>query len=239
MIRRLLTEPGALASDKVELGVDAAHYVRRVLRLKVGDTIALCDGAGRFGQGQVKRLTKADVLIELSVVEAAPAEAPPAITLIQAVSKGEKMDAVVRQATELGVAAIIPVLTERAVAEKRSRVDRWRAIAEDAVRVSHRSYRPEIEPVVELAEVLARPRERPDVRALVLALTGGPLSSVATEKTPAHVLVGPEGGLTEGEVAAAVAAGFTAVSLGTHVLRTDTAGPAVVAILRYGGGAFG
>jgi 16S rRNA (uracil1498-N3)-methyltransferase len=166
----------------------------------------------------------------------------PALTLLQGVGKGDKLDTVVRQTTELGVRALVPVITERAVARHEQRLDRWSAIAEDALRVSARSWRPRLEPPRALAEVLARPRA--DL-ALCLALEGGvPLAALLAARDPAavgsvEVLVGPEGGLAPAEVAAAREAGFEVAHLGSNTLRTETAGPAVAAILLFWGGALG
>jgi 16S rRNA (uracil1498-N3)-methyltransferase len=149
------------------------------------------------------------------------------------------MDAVVRQATELGATRIVPVTASRGVARLDGRVERWRAIAEDAIRVSGRPRRPVIEEVVPLASVFGRARAR-----VALCLAGSARSSVGAAvgdgqglRDGYEVLIGPEGGLDPEEIAAAAAAGFSQVQLGPYTLRTETAGPAVLAILQYVAGA--
>ena len=170
----------------------------------------------------------------------APAPAP-ALILLQGVGKGDKMDHVVRQATELGVARVVPVATARAVARQQGRVERWRAIAEDAVRVAGHLYRPQIDEVCDLEAALAL---APAGLRLVLALdAGAPLAARLAEARPGAgpitLLVGPEGGLTPEEVQAARAAGFEVAHLGAHTLRTETAGPAVLAIVAFWSGRLG
>ena len=185
--------------------------------------------------------------------------------LIQGLGKGDKMDQVVRQATELGVWRISPVITERAVA-RGARAERWRTIADDAVRVSGRAFRPTIDPVVALGAVLAgserraavslclagnaplglraffgqgrRPTEARAAAGAAVGTGGGAGTTTGVEVGGAEedlqtieVLVGPEGGLSLGELRAAEVAGFTAVHLGPNILRTETAGPAAVAMI--------
>ena len=230
MSRRLVLPEGLLLDGKHELTEDQSHYLRRVLRLKVDDELLLSDGAGQKAKGRV--LSNSSILI--FEVEAASPPLGPALTLIQGVGKGDKMDAVVRQATELGVRRIQPVLCERSVAHQQNRVERWRTIAEDALRVSGRTRRPVIDPVIELDQLWEQPRS---AQSFCLALNTDRLLTATVES--ADILIGPEGGLSTQEIAASEKNGFTPVHLGAHTLRTETAGPAAIAILMYGSGGFG
>ncbi len=242
-MRRLVLPAGSLGAGPgpglgLTLPEELARYVQKVLRLELGAELAVGDGAGLRAVGRIVRSDRRGVELALGPVEAAEPPRPPHVVLVQAIGKGDKLDAVVRQATELGVDRIVPVLTERAVARHEARVERWRAIAEDAVRVSGRSRRPAIEPVVALEDLLARPRAP---AAVVLAPDAGlRLRDAALSLGgEVEVLIGPEGGLAPEELTEAGQAGFTPVGLGPEVLRTETAGPAAVALLRFLGGALG
>ncbi|MCK6544399.1 16S rRNA (uracil(1498)-N(3))-methyltransferase [Myxococcota bacterium] len=242
MVRRILVPEGALAEGVSTLDPDVAVHVRDVLRLGAGDALLLRDGAGHEADATIEGVSKRVVSVRVGGVRVIDdPSSRVALTLVQAVGKGDKMDSVVRQASELGARVIVPVVTARAVARQEGRVDRWRGIAHDATRVSGRALRPRIEPVARFEDVLARPRS-----ALALCLAGGAPRSLAAEldarassDRPAtiEVLIGPEGGLTDPEIAAAIGAGFSAVHLGPHTLRTETAGPAVLAIVLFWAGA--
>ncbi len=235
--RRAIVAPPVLAVEAgavIALDDEVSHYVRGVLRLRTGDPIELYDGAGVIVRGVVDE-RRGDRTIRLTVeaVERAPEPAGPAIALFQAIGKNDKVDSVLRAATELGARRLVPVRTARAVADRSGRLDRWQSIVDDAVRVSGRAWSPVLEPIRGLDEVLARPRA-----ALAIALDGAGASSLraALPTGPVatvDVLVGPEGGFAEEERAAIDAAGWVRVTLGAHTLRTETAGPAIVAILAF------
>ena len=275
-LRRLVVEPSVFAGVGTwALEPSHAHYVRDVLRLRVGAELEVVDGEGRTGRAIIASIDRHGMRLEVSEVTRAPAPRGPRLRLIQGLGKGDKMDQVVRQATELGVWRISPVITERAVA-RGARAERWRTIADDAVRVSGRAFRPTIDPVVALGAVLAgserraavslclagnaplglraffgRGRRPTEARAAAGAAvgTGGgagvgagvgvgvgvgagiEVGGSEEDLQTIEVLVGPEGGLSLGELRAAEVAGFTAVHLGPNILRTETAGPAAVAMI--------
>ena len=232
-VRRAIVAPGALGVEPggtFALDREVAHYVRDVLRLRAGDTLELCDGRGRVVRGALQR--GADALA-VEHVHDEPEPAGPALTLHQAIGKGDKLDQVFRAATELGARRLVPVRTARAVADRSGRADRWQTIVEDAIRVSGRAWAPVLEPIVGLEEVLRRPRA-----GLSLALDGGGTRTLhelltATAPGSVEVLVGPEGGFTDEERAALEAHGWTRATLGQHTLRTETAGAAIVAIVQH------
>lgn len=229
-MRRLVLPEGSLVAGTMTLPDASAHHLRDVLRLREAVQIELTDGAGLVASATVVQVDKRSVVLDVQTPRTEPRPTTQ-LTLIQCVAKGEKMDTVVRQCTELGVHTIIPVLSERAVPRASQKQDRWRQIAEDAVRVSRRAYRPTIRPVTALADVLAEPRAD---TSLVFALDGATALREIATKGAIEILIGPEGGLTSAEVAAATTAGFTAVHLGPHTLRTETAAAAVSALLLLG-----
>jgi 16S rRNA (uracil1498-N3)-methyltransferase len=239
-MRRLVVEAGAIAPGRTAVSDDQAHYLREVLRASVGDALAIVDGAGSHAACRIVEIGKQSVVLDVDPPMFEPRDTIR-ISLIQAVGKRDKMDSVVRQASELGAAYVIPATTERTIAEGSRRVDRWRSIADDALRVSRGFYRTEVELVTTFADVLARPRS---TLPLVLALDAHrSLRQRLAQANPladdAEILIGPEGGLSSEEVAAAVGAGFLDCGLGARTLRTETAGPAALAIVLSWAGALG
>lgn len=231
-MRRLVLPAGTLVPGRLPLSAEAERHVR-VLRMDDGAVMELVDGAGVRAQGELRRSGRG-LTVEVSALEVVKRPSRRRLTLLQGIGKGDKLDGIVRQATELGVDRIQPVFTARAVAERSNRVERWRTIAEDAVRVSGRLFRPDVREPRPLLDCL---RERGSAVGFVFVPSAGDALSTAfarvSEPDPElWAIVGPEGGLSAEEVEACVRDGFVAVHLGPLVLRTETAGPAVVALLR-------
>lgn len=233
---------GTRIGEQVGLPDEAAAHLHRVLRLRAGAEVALADGVGGRAPAVLTGAGQARVTAAV-VVEPPPS---PALVLVQALAKGRKLDEVVRTATELGVDAIVPVVTARSVvrpdpARSAASVVRWSAIARSACEQAGRSWRPVVAAAVPLAEL---PPTLPspalptpgDGRSLTLVASPGapPLPDVlAACAAPAvvRVVVGPEGGLTRGEVDALTAGGALAVGLGPTVLRSEHAGVAALAVV--------
>ncbi len=206
----------------------------RVLRLREGERVVLFDGRGRRAEATLKARdgrAGAEITSEPTHVSA------PRLTLVQAVPKGDKLDDVVRMATEIGVSAIHLALTERCVARPRGeRADRQVArlarIAWAAAAQAEQAWVPDVLAPSTLDEVVAR---APLAAARVLAAprTGSPIGSLGPRELEggAWLLVGPEGGLTPEEEATLVRAGWRAVSLATGVLRTETAAAVLLGAL--------
>jgi 16S rRNA (uracil1498-N3)-methyltransferase len=230
---RLYLEQPLLADSLISLPPGPARHVQ-VLRLQPGAEITLFNGQGGEWQATVKQMGRSEVQVQVGQHDPVDRELPHRITLAIGMPANERMDALIEKATELGVAAIQPLLTERSVlrlsgerAEKR--LAHWHGVAVAACEQSGRIRVPEIAAVRSLAEWLrGLPAPASERRCL--------LSPRATEALmpatgPVVFLSGPEGGLSEAEEALAVSAGFAAVSLGPRVLRADTAPLAVLAHL--------
>lgn len=237
-MRRFTLQPEQVADGRVTFDAGESHHLIRVLRLRPGDTVVATDGAGRDYTVRLESLGEAAV--GTIIGEAAGVAASPlAITLIQGVPKGDKMEAIVRAVTELGVAGVQPALCERTIVRLdasrwRDRARRWQRVAREAAKQSGRAMIPEVEAPRPLGDWLAA-ASAADLRLCLWEGAGTALSGVlATPRSPgsARILVGPEGGLARDEVARARAHGFTVVTLGPRILRTETAGPAIVAILQ-------
>ncbi|MED5621416.1 16S rRNA (uracil(1498)-N(3))-methyltransferase [Ideonella sp. BN130291] len=234
--------PHPLAEGQpLDLPAGAARHVQ-VLRLQPGAPLRLFNGEGIEFDATVVRMGRSDVAVLVGAGEAVERELPLAVTLALGMPANDRMDALVEKATELGVAAIQPLLCERSVlrlagerADKRR--EHWQGIAVAAAEQCGRTRVPVIEPVQDIARWLAGGPAAGGMRWL-LSL-GEPLPALATMAVaPAAVCVlsGPEGGLTPREEALAHTAGFQPVSLGPRVLRADTAPLAVLAWLGVGCG---
>ncbi|AOE82854.1 16S rRNA (uracil(1498)-N(3))-methyltransferase [Pseudomonas sp. TCU-HL1] len=213
-----------LSLGQHELPEAQAHYIGRVLRLVSGDAVQLFDGSGQEYLGELVDVGKKAVRVELRETIAGQAESPLRVHLGQGLSRGERMDWAIQKATELGVAEISPIVSERCeVRLKDERADKrlahWRQVAISACEQCGRSVLPVIHSPVTLADW--QRQVEADLK-LVLHPVAEPLASHARPGTLAF-LIGPEGGLSKAEVEAAKAAGFHAARLGPRVLRTETA----------------
>lgn len=227
-------------------GADALHLTR-VLRLAAGDEVLLLDGTGRVFSAEIREVVREGVRAMVTGAADLPADPGLRVTLVPALAKGDRMDEVVQKATEVGAAAIIPVISERTVVrltpEKAGqRVERWRRIATEAAEQCRRPLVPEVRPVCRFEEAL----ELVPGGGLAFFLweeereTG--LKQALRSRSPVRevfLFTGPEGGFIPEEAAAATASGAVSVSLGPRLLRTDTAGVVAVALVLYEWGDIG
>jgi 16S rRNA (uracil1498-N3)-methyltransferase len=226
-----------------ELAESAARHAVRVLRLKPGDALTLFDGEGGEYAGRIQshhRETGRDrVVAELLAWRDVERESPLGLTLVQALQSGEKMDLTVQKAVELGAGRIVPVLARRSVVRlqgerARKRVTHWRAVAASACEQCGRNRVPEVADLCDLAHWLQLPSQNAgSLRLMLEAEAGVSLDALQKNGTgPVELLVGAEGGLAPEERGLAGEAGFIAVRLGPRVLRTETAGLAVLAAIQ-------
>lgn len=215
---------GRDAEGVVTLPDDEAHHLARVLRAGVGDALVVFDGAGREWDAAVDTISGRGVQARLMARRPARAMRSPRVTLAVGLLKGDAMDDVVRDATALDVAAIVPLATAHAVVPKRARgpeaVERWRRVAIAACKQCGRADLPDIRPVAALDDLLA---ETQSIRIMCVepALAGHELTGISADEVV--VLVGPEGGWAPEEVGAARRAGAHLVTFGTLTLRAALA----------------
>ncbi|EHR69697.1 RNA methyltransferase, RsmE family [Burkholderiales bacterium JOSHI_001] len=236
MTPRIHVESPLAASDDFLLPPQAARHVQ-VLRLQPDAELRLFDGRGGQWRARVLRMGRSEVAVQVLVHEAQDLELPWAVTLAIGMPANERMDALVEKATELGVAAIQPLVCERSVlrlagerAERRAQ--HWQAVAVAACEQCGRDRVPAVAAPLPLSAWL-RAGSGPAAAAWVLSLAPGSLRP-AQRTVPADaltVLSGPEGGLSPAEEAQALAHGFLPVGLGPRVLRADTAPLALLAWL--------
>ena len=251
-------------------GEDHQHYLRHVLRIRIGDAVTICDGSGNDYRGVVERLSARELSVRI-VARAAVARRSCRLTLAQALPKGAKMDDIVEKATELGVDRIVPFTTSRSVpkwsAEKAAdRVARWGKIAGEAARRCRRPDIPVIDAVVSYAGMLGMaghytasfppgpdagaPGKEPvpsgadaPVRIIFWEEGGRSIKALLHDEPGLRgdhyfLVVGPEGGFSGEEIDHARELGFAVASLGTQVLRVETASLVILTILQYELGIF-
>jgi len=239
---RLFVPPAQISAPTITVTGPDHRHLARVLRVREGDAVTLFDGAGSEVAARVARVGRhATELVPENQPAIAAGGAFPPVVLLVAVPRGGRMDLLVQKTCELGVARIVPILAARSVARPEpGRRARWQKIAQEAARQCGRADVPAVEEPVALDAALART----DLPPLRLALWEGERgqslgAAVAGASLPAAValLVGPEGGFAPGEIDAARAAGFVPVSLGTRILRVETAAIAAVVLAQAANGA--
>lgn len=223
-------EPG----QDLSLDGPQAHYLSRVLRVAPGYGVVLFNGDGHDYPSEVVRVGSKSV--ELRVVDRAAArrESWLRVTVVQALSRGERFDTTLQKCTELGAAAFQPLITERTEVRVRAeklprRLAHWQSVVVSACEQSGRAIVPEVMQPLELTDWLSRP-----ATGMRLVLDPGSGTSLASIEAGNRldVVIGPEGGFSDGEAQLMRDGGVRGVSLGPRVLRTETAGPAALAVLQ-------
>lgn len=237
-LRRFTIASGRIEEGRAWFDPAETRHMARVLRLAPGDLVLAGDGHGRDYTVRIETLGETATGTVLGVADNR-AESPVAITLVQGIPKGDKMEQIVRAATELGVHRVAPALAERTIirlepARWRERARRWQRVAREAAKQCGRSMIPEVDAPRPL---VARLADRGDLNVCLWEGEGVPfgalLDGLAAPPRTVSVAVGPEGGLAREEVEEAVRQGWHVVRLGPRILRTETAGPAIVAILQF------
>lgn len=231
-ISRFFAEAPLEVGDEVSLGERRAHYLSRVLRLREGAEIVLFNGDGTDYRCRLVGVERDSATV--AVLERCPgvAESPLRITLSQAMSRGERMDHCLQKATELGVACVQLLLSERVElrlsgSRLEKRMAHWRGVMQAASEQCGRATVPELGAPIELGAWAASPQTR-----LVLDADAGLSLREVDIRDSIDIAVGPEGGFSRSELGALDRAGVRAVRLGPRVLRTETAGPAAIAVIQ-------
>jgi len=238
--------------ELVTLAGEMARYVTRVLRLQEDDKISLFNGRGAEYLCTIKEVKGKNLILSVMEKRVINRESNLRITLCQAVPKGKKMDFIIQKATELGVHSFAPFVSSRTIfrPDKRDgegKVKRWEKVALEAARQCGRNLVPAVKAISSMEEMLktVRPGKGDGILKIMLwegeetrsldDLVSKAESSRGKDLSPEEVvvLIGPEGGFSDDEAAAASEEGFLTVSLGKRILRTETAGLAAVSILQY------
>ena len=214
-----------------------AHHVAHVLRLAAGDALTLFDGRGTVHDAVIAQCARGAVRVRVRASRSENRESPLQVTLVQAVSSGERMDYTVQKAVELGVTAVQPVLSARCVVRlsgerAAKRVAHWQAVAVAACEQCGRNHVPPVHPLLPFAAWLEQAAVAPGLRILLAPGGAARLQEIGRPSGKVALLAGPEGGLTAAEAADAGRAGFVSLQLGPRVLRTETAALAALAAMQ-------
>ena len=235
-------DPACIGEKEITLAGADVNHIRNVLRMRPGEEVLIGDGQGRNYRCKLETLTEEYVTARILWVLEGNAELPSRITLYQGLPKGDKMEFIIQKCVELGVSRIVPMDTRRTVVKldarkEENRVKRWNGISESAAKQSGRGVIPQVCGLKSFAEAI-RDAERQDVCLIPYELakdmehTRELFSSIKPGQS-VGIFIGPEGGFEEAEIEKAVAAGARPLTLGRRILRTETAGMAVLAVLSY------
>jgi 16S rRNA (uracil1498-N3)-methyltransferase len=210
------------------LSENAAAHATRVMRLKVGDTLTLFCGDGVDYHCALVSVEKKTASVEVLSQEKISNESPLNMRLLQGISSGDRMDYTIQKAVELGVTEIFPLSTERSVtklsgdrAEKR--VEHWQGVAIAACEQSGRAVLPKIHFPLTLAQWLSQHDTQQSLNLLLNPVAAKTLAQLTKPENQIHLLIGPEGGLSPGEIELANQNNFQSIVLGPRILRTETA----------------
>ena len=241
-MHRFFVEPSQIGEKEIVITGPDVNHIRNVLRMRAGEELLAADGQGSEYRCILRELQDSEIRAEICRKLSGSAELPSRITLFQGLPKSDKMDLIIQKCVELGVFRVVPVTTKRTVVKldakkEESRRKRWTAVSESAAKQSGRGIIPEISGVQSFREAVEEAGELdvcliPYEKAEDMARTREILSGIPAGAS-IGVFIGPEGGFEEEEVREAMEAGARPITLGRRILRTETAGMAVLAMLGY------
>lgn len=243
-MQRFFVEPCQIDEKAHQIhitGNDVKHIVN-VLRMKPGEELWISDGEKKEYHCVIEAADSQEVGLKILYAQEPDYELPSRIYLFQGLPKADKMELIIQKAVELGAYEIIPVETKRCVVrldgkKAAKKTERWQQIAESAAKQSKRMLVPSVHSVMSYREALAYAREL-DVQLIPYELAEGMAETkeILGRIRPGQsvgIFIGPEGGFEESEVAAAVSAGASPITLGKRILRTETAGLAILSVLMF------
>ncbi len=240
-MHRFYVNPNQIAEGSVRIIGPDVNHIKNVLRMKQGDEIIICNGQGKDCYCIINRVTENEIISDIQTTKDTDSELKTRITLFQGLPKSDKMELIIQKAVELGVYEIVPVMTKRVIVKlddkkkEEKKLERWQAIAEGAAKQSGRGIIPIIKPVqsyvqaIEYAKTLDQ-NIIPYENAKGMQFTREIMNNLTAYHT-VGVFIGPEGGFEETEIDRAVQAGIKPITLGKRILRTETAGMAVLAMM--------
>lgn len=227
--------------DSIIITGDDVDHIKKVLRLGPGDEITVCDGCSKDYYVHIETIDSGKVYAKVDNVLENKNEPPVEVVLFQGVPKSDKMDFIVQKGIELGVSVIVPVLTDRTVVKLASRKDaehkasRWQRIALEAAKQCNRGIVPRVLAPVDFSRALKLAAESQLVVVPYEGETQTGIKSILRKNRAKKIacFIGPEGGFTQEEINEAVTSKAIPVTLGPRILRTETAGIAVVSMIMY------
>lgn len=232
--------------DSIIITGEDVNHIKNVLRYRIGDILVLSDGKGTDFQARIDRFEKGQIITKVGNISRSKTEPPLDIVLFQGIPKADKMDFIIQKNIEIGVKRIVPVVTERTVLrfngekDKIKKASRWQKIALEAAKQCNRGVIPKVDiptsfkDTIKLAgdlDFILVPYEKEEHLTIKAFMDNIKSSKISIKKI--GVFIGPEGGFSENEIADAINFGGDIVTLGPRILRTETAGLVVLAILMY------
>ncbi|PKO45850.1 MAG: 16S rRNA (uracil(1498)-N(3))-methyltransferase [Betaproteobacteria bacterium HGW-Betaproteobacteria-22] len=229
--------------ENIVFSESAAAHAARALRLEVGDKVTVFNGDGLDYACTLSVVKKNHVQATIGQATAVHNESPLDITLLQAISSGDRMDFTIQKSVELGVKKIQPIISQRSVVKLSSeraekRTEHWQNIAISACEQSARAVVPEVLAPVSLDNWLGKNPAEKTTRILLNPAGAKKLTALTLESTEIQLLIGAEGGLSESEITLAATHGFQSILLGPRILRTETAALAAISAIQLQWGDF-
>ena len=240
---RFYVSADQLAEKEVFISGGDVNHIKNVLRLEVGDWIVACDGNGTDYVSRIQSICSDEVVASIEKVQLTGTELPVRITLFQGMPKKDKLELIIQKAVELGACEIVPVMTKRTVVklseEKKinKRLERWQSIAYAAAKQCDRGIIPTVHKPVSYEEALAM-ADQLDYNVIPYELQTGmeearKIVDQACKQRSLGIFIGPEGGFEPEEVERAMTRNIHPMTLGKRILRTETAGMALLSILMF------
>lgn len=242
-VYQFFVEPWQIQGNRIIITGKDVNHIKNVLRMMPGEEISVSNGVdGKEYRCGIVELNDEEISCELRFIKEEGVELPSRIYLFQGLPKGDKMELIIQKAVELGVYEVIPMACKRSVVKlnekkEKSKIARWQGIAEAAAKQSRRGIIPQVKDVMSFQEAVKysghiHTKVIPYELAQGIEKTREIISGLKPGEDVA-VLIGPEGGFAEEEITYAVEEGIIPVTLGRRILRTETAGMAVLSILMY------
>lgn len=231
-----------ITENQIIIDTEDVAHISRVLRLGIGDHVTVCDSQGTDYEAEIAEMEQKQIVCSITEKRASESEPNIKVTLFQGLPKASKMEYIIQKTTELGISEIVPVKLSRCVVkidnkkDERKKLDRWQKISEAAAKQSGRGIVPQISEIMTLDEVIKRskefdlffvPYECEEQKTLKEVLLSRP------DIKTVGFIIGPEGGFDPAETEKLRENGIDTVTLGKRILRTETAGEAVLAMTMY------
>ena len=236
-MHRFFVSPDNINDNSITITGEDIIHLSKVLRLREGDSLIICDGNGTDYECQIDSISKTEAIA--TIINSVPncAEPPINITIYQGLPKSDKMDYIVQKCVELGVNKIVPVVTKRAVAIPRDgdkKIIRWQKIASEAAKQCGRGILPEVGKIVNFDQVINHIKDQDAIN--IIPYENEKSFKLKDSLKPCkniNILIGPEGGFDIEEIELAMSNGISSVTLGPRILRTETAPLAVVSAIMF------
>lgn len=239
---RFFVESEQIKEDKVQIIGSDVNHIRNVLRMRVGEEITISDGQETEYYCIIEQLEEKQITAKIERMEKSARELPVRITLFQGIPKADKLELIIQKAVELGVAEIVPVAMKRSIAKiepkkAEKKIERFQAIALSAAKQAKRSLIPKVLPPMNWKEAAAYGKTMskclvPYEDARGIEYTRKVMQGLHDIKS-LGIFIGPEGGFDDDEIEQAKEAGFEIITLGSRILRTETAGMTLLSILMF------